>query len=107
MNTESIAQQLAELKAKIKDLESQIELDCQENFLTFDVVLRVKTKASTWCNDFVDSEIMREHFNNTIDNFADTLCFDIEDSVTLQKITPVLWTLQIGNITLAKNKNKH
>lgn len=90
MNTEPIAQQLAELKAKIKDLESQIELDCQETFLTFDVVLRVKTKASSWSKDFIDSEIMREHFNNTIDDLAGTLCFDTEESVTVQKITQVL-----------------
>lgn len=89
MNTEPFAQQLAELKAKIKDLESQIELDRQETFLTFDVVLRVKTKVSSW-SDFIDSDIMREHFNNTIDDLASTLCFDTEESVTVQKITQVL-----------------
>lgn len=89
------ALELVELKNKIAALEARLKEE-QENdeqfanpLYTFEVVLRVATRASTW-GDGIDAGLLRDHFNDYIGDIADAVHLtDKGDSIKVQKITEV------------------
>lgn len=89
------ALELVELKNKIAALEARLKEE-QENdeqfanpLYTFEVVLRVATRASTW-GDGLDASHLQDHFNDYIGAIAVAAHLtDKGDSIKVQKITEV------------------
>lgn len=84
------ALELVELKNKIAVLEARLKEEQLESPLcTYEVVLQVTTRASTW-GDGLDASHLQDHFNDYIGDIADAVHLtDKGDSIKVQKITEV------------------
>lgn len=82
--------ELVELKNKIAVLEARLKEEQLESPLcTYEVVLRVTTRASTW-GDGLDASHLQDQFNDYIGDIADAVHLtDKGDSIKVQKITEV------------------
>jgi hypothetical protein len=79
--------QLIAMEAVLQEAKEQEEND---PLRTFDVVLRVTTRASNWGEEAIDCDKMRYHFSDFIEKIEGTVCLtDPGDSIKVQGVTEV------------------
>lgn len=88
------ALEIEQLKTRLKDLEAKLREEQEREFSdpvrTFDVVLRVETRGSTWGINGVDKDIVYRHFFDFIDDVEEIVNFtDKDDSIKVQGVTEV------------------
>ena len=90
MTTGNISLEIDELKARIFALETQLKEDLLDPVCTFEVVLRVTTRASTWGQEGVDCDKMRYHLSYFNKEIKEVLFLtDPGDSIKVQGVTEV------------------
>lgn len=88
------ALEIEQLKTRLKDLENQLREEQEREFsdpvLSFEVVLRVTTRASTWGVHGVDVDQVSYHFQDFVDDIQEvTNLTDEGDSIKVLKVTEV------------------
>lgn len=90
---EQLRNELENLKLRIADIEDDIENSVADPVRTFDVVLRVTTRASTWGDDYVGARELENHFNQFIREIQSlTRLNDPGDSIIVQGVEEVTKT---------------
>jgi hypothetical protein len=90
----NFAMELQNLRKSVDKLEAQLkkQSDCDLNdpIRTFQVVLNVETRSSSWGEGYVDSAEMTEHFRAFIPELRNVLHLDEEyESIKVQQVTEV------------------
>jgi hypothetical protein len=86
----NISLEIDELKARIFALETQLKEDLLDPIRTFEVVLRVTTRASTWGDREVDYCEVYDHFHQYTNDMKNAIFLNDEgDSIKVEKVTEV------------------
>ena len=93
-NLQGFTQELQAMRAQLIAMEAVLQeaKEQEENdpLRTFDVVLRVTTRASSWGGGVIDSDYMFAHFFDYVDEIAPVTHFtDPGDSIKVQGVTEV------------------
>ena len=89
----SLSDRLASLRAKSAALDAEIkalEDEIKDPVLTFDVTLRVTSRASTWDDEVLNAEEMQTHFEGNMREIKSVLWLgDKGDSIKVVKCAQV------------------
>jgi hypothetical protein len=88
------ALEIEKLKTRLKDLETKLREEQEREFndplRTFEVVLRVETRASTWGAGVLDKNTIYHHFDDFTPEIAETInLIDEGDSIKVQRVIEV------------------
>lgn len=88
------ALEIEQLKTRLKNLESQLREEQEREFddpiRTFEVVLRVTTRASTWGAQGVNAGIVSDHFDDYLHEISEVANLTDEgDSIKVQGVNEV------------------
>lgn len=88
------ALEIEKLKTQLKNLETKLREEQEREFndpvRTFEVILQVKTRGSTWGINGIDEDVVYNHFLDFIDDIKEvTNLVDEDDSIKVQRATEV------------------
>lgn len=88
------ALEIEQLRTRLKNLEARLKEEQEREFddpiRTFEVVLRVTTRASTWGLNGVDKDEVYHHFEDFLCEIAETINLTDEgDSIKVQGVNEV------------------
>jgi hypothetical protein len=91
------ALELEQLRTRINDIEAKLRQEQEREFAaiadpirTFEVVLRVETRASTWGTGELDKDEIYQHFDDFMSRICEiTNLIDEDDSIKVQRVTEV------------------
>lgn len=89
------AVEIERLKLRLENIETQLKEDQEREFndpvRAFEVVLRVTTRASTWGVQGVNADVVRDHFDDFVDDIKEVSNLtDKGDSIKVHKVTEVM-----------------
>lgn len=88
------ALEIQQLRTQINDLEAKLRKEQERDFSdpsrTFEVVLRVTTRASNWGSSGLNKDVVHAHFNEWLSEIAEVVnLVDEGDSVKVEKVNEV------------------
>ena len=88
------ALEIERLKNRLKDLEAKLREEQEREFddpiRTFEVVLRVASRASTWGHQGMNEGVVRDHFEDYSQDICEvTNLTDVGDSINVQRVNEV------------------